>query len=70
MTDISGFGEADDVRSQESALVENGGVVAVPGASFITMRQRTSAIALPFRPPSEIIREAVKRLRSRAAARR
>jgi aminotransferase len=71
MTDISGFGESDDVTFARR-LVENGGVAAVPGSSFYhdaaSGRQR---LRFHFARRPETIEEAVRRLVAfRAAPRR
>ena len=62
MTDISGFGESDDVTFARR-LVENGGVAAVPGSSFYhdaaSGRQR---LRFHFARRPETIKEAVRRL--------
>ncbi|HKA25033.1 MAG TPA: aminotransferase class I/II-fold pyridoxal phosphate-dependent enzyme [Candidatus Eisenbacteria bacterium] len=71
MTDISSFGESDDVTFARR-LVENGGVAAVPGSSFYhdaaSGRQR---LRFHFARRPETIEEAVRRLVAfRASARR
>jgi len=71
MTDISSFGESDDVTFARR-LVENGGVAAVPGSSFYhdaaSGRQR---LRFHFARRPETIEEAVRRLVAfRAAPRR
>jgi aminotransferase len=71
MTDISSFGESDDVTFARQ-LVENGGVAAVPGSSFYhdaaSGRQR---LRFHFARRPETIEEAVRRLVAfRASARR